>query len=225
MATGAMLAVGSMAVSVVGGAMSSGGGGGAGAAVQAAGSAMGSASGGGGFNVSSGIGMMTDFGKSVFSSGNDQSEAAYNSQVSDLRSMNKLQGGVYNRDTSYKEAQLVRQDADIKLAALRRELYRREHSLGGYKGVRLDSGSIVDVKEDTIRQANHDAEIVKYQADIAAGRYESQGDMSLWSTATSLALDKIDSDHDSEKEADSRTSSLVDKAESNLTSLVSLAAE
>ncbi|WP_051676856.1 hypothetical protein [Maridesulfovibrio frigidus] len=220
MATGAMLAVGSMAASVVGSAMSSGGGGSAGTVVQAAGSAMGSAS-GGGFSVSSGIGMMTDFGKSVFSSGSEQSEAAYNSQMSDLRSLNELQGGVYNRDTSYKEAQLVRQDADIKLAALRRELYRREHSLGGYKGVRLDSGSIVDVKEDTIRQANHDAEVVKYQADIAAGRYESQGDMSLWSTATSLALDKNDSDHEYDNEANSRTQSLIDDAETNLTSLIS----
>ncbi|SDL07907.1 hypothetical protein SAMN05660337_2006 [Maridesulfovibrio ferrireducens] len=220
MATGTMLAVGSMAASVVGGAMSSGGGGGGGAAVgQAASSAVQMA--GGGFNAQAGIGMMTDFGKSVFDSGNSQREAAYNSQMAELQNINNMQRRVYSRNSSYKEAQLIRKDAEIKLATLRRELYRREHSLGGYKGVRLDSGSIVDVKEDTIRQARYDAEIVKYQADVSASRHLSQGDMAVWSGTSSAILDKNQSDHVYGKKVDGLGSSLVDKAGKNLTSILS----
>ncbi|SME88492.1 hypothetical protein [Desulfovibrio gilichinskyi] len=216
MATGTMIAVGSMAASVVGGALSgSGGGGGGTAAAQSAGSGT-----WGGFDASAGIGMMTDFGKSVFNSSNAQSEAAYNSQMAELQRTNNIQRGVYSRDSNYKEAQLVRQDAEIKLATLRRELYRREHSLSGYKGVRLDSGSIVDVKEDTIRQARYDAEIVKYQADISASRYGDQGNMSVWSATNNAALDKNQSDHEYGNKVDSIGASLLDKATDHITTLI-----
>ncbi|WP_291328059.1 hypothetical protein [Desulfovibrio sp. UCD-KL4C] len=217
MATGTMVAVGSMAASVVGGALSSSGGGGGGTAVaQSPGAGMVR-----GFDPKAGISMMTDFGKSVFNSSNAQSEAAYNSQMADLQRTNNIQRGVYSRDTNYKEAQLVRQDAEIKLATLRRELYRREHSLSGYKGVRLDSGSIVDVKEDTIKQARYDAEIVKYQADISASRYEDQGDMSVWSATSSATLNKNQSDHSYDNKVDSIGASLVDKTTDHITNLLS----
>lgn len=214
MATGTMIAVGSMAASVVGGALSGSGGGGT-FTTQSA-----DRGGIGGFDAGAGINMMTDFGKSVFNSSRAQSEAAYNSQMAELQRTNNFQSGVYSRDSNYKEVQLVRQDAEIKLAALRRELYRREHSISGYKGVRLDSGSVVDVKEDTIKQARYDAEIVKYQADISAGRYESKGNMSLWSATGRAALDKNQSDHNYMKKIDSIGTSFADKANNSITNLL-----
>ncbi|WP_321404438.1 hypothetical protein [Maridesulfovibrio sp.] len=134
------------------------------------------------------LGLMTQFGQSALSSSQDRSEVEYNSQLTEMNNYHLMQQGIYNRSVSYKEAQLIKQDAEIKLATLRRELYRRNHSVSGYKGVRLDSGSIVDVREDTVRQAAYDAEIVKYQAEVNSNRMIERGDMSVWSAHSNSIL-------------------------------------
>ncbi|WP_415718284.1 hypothetical protein [Maridesulfovibrio sp.] len=140
---------------------------------------------GGGLNS---LGLLSQFGQSALNGSQARSEVEYNSQLTEVNNYHLMQQGVYNRRVSYKEAQLIKQDAEIKLATLRRELYRREHSLSGYKGVRLDSGSIVDVHEDTIRQAAFDAEIVKYQAEVGSNRLIERGDMSVWATHSQAVL-------------------------------------
>ncbi|WP_419778992.1 hypothetical protein [Maridesulfovibrio sp.] len=140
---------------------------------------------GGGLNS---LGLLSQFGQSALSGSQARSEVEYNSQLTEVNNYHLMQQGVYNRRVNYKEARLIKQDAEMKLATLRRELYRREHSLSGYKGVRLDSGSIVDVHEDTIRQAAFDAEIVKYQAEVSSNRLIERGDMSVWSTHSQAVL-------------------------------------
>ena len=142
----------------------------------------------GGGGGSSYLGMMTQFGQSIFSGSQERSAVQYNSQMTEVNNYHLMEQGVYNRNVSYKEAQLINQDAEIKLATLRRELYRRNHSISGHKGVRLDSGSIVEVREDTIRQAAYDAEIVKYQAEINSNRMIEHGDLSVWSAQSKSVL-------------------------------------
>ncbi|NDV28200.1 hypothetical protein [Desulfovibrio sp. JC010] len=160
---------------------------------SSAGTASGSSGGTGTSLLSSGggmnyLGMMTQFGQSVLGGSQERSEVEYNSQMAELNNYHLMQQGIYNRQVSYKEARLIKQDAEIKLAALRRELYRRNHSVSGYKGVRLDSGSIVDVREDTIKQAAYDAEIVKYQAEVNSNRHIERGDMSVWSAHSQTVM-------------------------------------
>jgi hypothetical protein len=140
---------------------------------------------GGGLNS---LGLLSQFGQSALSGSQARSEVEYNSQLTEVNNYHLMEQGVYNRRVNYKEARLIKQDAEMKLATLRRELYRREHSLSGYKGVRLDSGSIVDVHEDTIKQAAFDAEIVKYQAEVNSNRLVERGDMSVWSTHSQAVL-------------------------------------
>ena len=155
----------------------------AGSSTSTGGSLLGES--GGGANY---LGMLSQFGQSALSGSQARSEVEYNSQLTEVNNYHLMQQGVYNRRVNYKEAQLTKQDAEMKLATLRRELYRREHSLSGYKGVRLDSSSIVDVHEDTIRQAAFDAEIVKYQAEVGSNRLIERGDMSVWATHSQAVL-------------------------------------
>ncbi|WP_239061043.1 hypothetical protein [Desulfovibrio sp. JC022] len=143
---------------------------------------------GGGIGGSNYLGMMTQFGQSVLGGSQARGEVEYNSQMTEMNNYHLMQQGVYNRGVSYKEAQLIKQDAEIKLATLRRELYRRNHSVSGHKGVRLDSGSVVDVREDTIKQAAYDAEIVKYQAEVNSNRMIEKGDLSVWSAHSQSVL-------------------------------------
>ncbi|WP_432735926.1 hypothetical protein [Maridesulfovibrio sp. FT414] len=174
---------------VMSGAMGGVAGGGAaaagGAGASAGGAVAGSVGGGGSY-----LGLMSSFGKSVLSNSQKVGDAQYNSQMAELHNYRTVQQGVYGQNVSYKEAEIVKRESEIRLAALRRELYRRNHSVGGYRGVRLDSGSIVDVQEDLIKQANYDMEIVKYQADIDAGRHIDQGNMSLWNAESSATLSR-----------------------------------
>ncbi|ACS79505.1 hypothetical protein [Maridesulfovibrio salexigens] len=160
--------------------------GGSGATSSGSSSVGGSLLGGGGGSGS--LGMMTQFGQSIFGGSQERSAVLYNSQMTEVNNYHLMEQGVYNRSVSYKEAQLINQDAEIKLATLRRELYRRNHSISGHKGVRLDSGSIVDVREDTIRQAAYDAEIVKYQAEVNSNRMIEHGDLSVWSAQSKSVL-------------------------------------
>ncbi|HAS90107.1 MAG TPA: hypothetical protein DCS48_12505 [Desulfovibrio sp.] len=141
---------------------------------------------GGGTNF---LGMMTQFGQTALSGNQARTEVQYNSQMAEIKNYHTMERGVYDRRVSYKEAQLVKQDAELKLATLRRELYRKNHSLSGYKGVRLDSGSIVNVREDTIRQAAYDAEIVKYQAEVNSNRLIEHGDLSVWAAHSQNVMD------------------------------------
>ncbi|WP_320176067.1 hypothetical protein [Maridesulfovibrio sp.] len=164
------------------GSVSGAGGASSGTSTGAGGSLLG---GGGG---SSYLGMMTQFGQSIFSGNQERSEVEYNSKMTEVNNYHLMQQGIYNRSVSYKEARLIQQDAEIKLATMRRELYRRNHSVSGHKGVRLDSGSIVDVREDTIRQAAYDAEIVKYQAEVNSNRMIERGDLSVWSARSKSVL-------------------------------------
>jgi|GEM_PF-6468085 hypothetical protein len=155
------------------------------------GSAVQSGAGGGAAGGSPGVnylGAMTSFGQSVLNGSRQLGESRYNTQMSDMNNYHTMQQGVYNRRVSNKEAKLIKQDAEMKLATMRRELYRRNHSVSGHKGVRLDSGSVVDVHEDTIRQATYDAEIVKYQAEVNSNRMVDRGDMSLWSARSNVIL-------------------------------------
>ena len=155
------------------------------------GSAVQSGAGGGAAGGSPGVnylGAMTSFGQSVLNVSRQLGESRYNTQMSDMNNYHTMQQGVYNRRVSNKEAKLIKQDAEMKLATMRRELYRRNHSVSGHKGVRLDSGSVVDVHEDTIRQATYDAEIVKYQAEVNSNRMVDRGDMSLWSARSNVIL-------------------------------------
>ncbi|WP_319761036.1 hypothetical protein [Maridesulfovibrio sp.] len=155
------------------------------------GSAVQSGAGGGAAGGSPGVnylGAMTSFGQSVLNGSRQLGESRYNTQMSDMNNYHTMQQGVYNRRVSNKEAKLIKQDAEMKLATMRRELYRRNHSVSGHKGVRLDSGSVVDVHEDTIRQAAYDAEIVKYQAEVNSNRMVDRGDMSLWSARSNVIL-------------------------------------
>ncbi|MFW5498175.1 MULTISPECIES: hypothetical protein [unclassified Maridesulfovibrio] len=142
----------------------------------------------GGGGGSSYLGMMTQFGQSILGGSQERNAVQYNSQMTEVNNYHLMEQGVYNRSVSYKEAQLINQDAEIKLATLRRELYRRNHSISGHKGVRLDSGSVVDVREDTIRQAAYDAEIVKYQAEVNSNRMIEHGDLSVWSAQSKSVL-------------------------------------
>ncbi|WP_027721963.1 hypothetical protein [Maridesulfovibrio zosterae] len=153
----------------------------------------------GGTGGASSMGMFSQFGQSIFNNSSEIGDAQYNSKMTELRNYNTMQYGVYNRDVSYKEAELVNKEAEVRLAALRREMYRREHSVGSHKGVRLDSGSVVDVKEDLIKQANYDAEIVKYQAEVDTGRYMDQGNMSVWTAESTSVMNKNVSDNANEK--------------------------
>ena len=141
---------------------------------------------GGGTNF---MGMMTQFGQTALNANQTRTEVQYNSQMAEIKNYHPMERGVYNRRVSYKEAQLVKQDAELKLATLRRELYRKNHSLAGHKGVRLDSGSIVNVREDTIRQAAYDTEIVKYQAEVDSNRLIERGDLSVWSAHSQNVMD------------------------------------
>lgn len=136
----------------------------------------------------SSLGMLSQFGQSVFSSSEQLGDIQYNSQMAELRNYRLMQQGVNGRAASYKEAEIINREAEIRLAVMRRELYRRSHSLGAYRGVRLDSGSIVDMHEDLIKQANYDMEIVKYQAEVDSGRYIDQGDMSVWTSSSASIL-------------------------------------
>lgn len=164
----------------------------------------------------SALGMMSQFGQSVFSNSENLGDAQYNSQMSELRNYNTMQQGVYNRSVSNKEAQLVHQEAEIRLASLRRELYRRNHSLGSHKGVRLDSGSIIDVHEDLIKQAGYDAEIVKYQAEIDSGRHMDTGSMSLWTAHSTSVLNQNVADNEQQQVSEDVSSSLMNSGMSML---------
>ncbi|CCO25099.1 hypothetical protein [Maridesulfovibrio hydrothermalis] len=158
--------------------------GGGGSSASSSGSLLGGLGGSG----SGGMGLMSQFGQSIFSNSQDIGDAQYNSQMSELHNYAAMEQGVHNRSVSYKEAQIVNQQAALRLAALRRGLYRRNHSISGHKGVRLDSGSVVDVREDLIKQADYDAEIVKYQAEVDSGRLIERGDMSVWSARSRSVL-------------------------------------
>ena len=188
------------------GMMGGGTGGAAGSATGSSGSLL---TGGGG---SSSMGMFSQFGQfgqSAFNNSSDIGDALYNAKMTELRNYNTMQYGVYNRNVSYKEAELVNKEAEVRLAALRREMYRREHSVGSHKGVRLDSGSVVDVKEDLIKQANYDAEIVKYQAEVDTGRYMDQGNMSVWTAESTSVMNKNVSDNANGKTLGSAGNSIM----------------
>ena len=215
MATGAMAIVMGLAGSVASSYVSSAiGGGGAAAGYSTGGSSVGS------MGFASGVEMMSDFGKSVFNGEKGREEAKYNAQMAELRNYTTMQQGTHSQGVNYREAQLIHQDAEIKLGVLRRALYRKEHSFSGYKGVRIDSGSIVDVKEDTIKQANYDAEIIKYQADINSARYVDRGDMAVWSSYSQSVLNKNQSDFEYSKKISGINNSLMSEATDKLGSLM-----
>lgn len=193
--SGQPVSMGSVAGDALNGAASGGA-----SAVTGGGGAGG---GGGDFTASDAFGMMSSFGKSVLGNSKALGEAQYNSQMAELRNYRTMQQGIYGHNVSRKEAEIVKKQADIRLAALRREMYRRNHSVGGYRGVRLDSGSAVAAEEDLIRQAEYDMELVKYQADIDAGRHEDQGRMSLWNAQSSTTLNQNEID---KRESDARSS-------------------
>ncbi len=197
------------------GSTSGAGGATSGSSAGAGGSLLG---GGGG---SSYLGMMTQFGQSVLSGSQVRNEVQYNSQMSEVNNYHLMQQGIYNRSVSYKEAQLIKQDAEIKLATLRRELYRRNHSIAGHKGVRLDSGSVVDVREDTIRQAAYDTEIVKYQAEINSNRMIERGDLSVWSAHSRSVLNSNATQDITNKNDSSVNSSLLNQGMSMAGSMLS----
>jgi len=142
--------------------------------------------------------------QSVFSNSSRIGDVQYNSKMTELRNYNTVQHGVYNRAVSYKEAELVNQDAQMRLVELRRQMYRKAHSLGGHKGVRLDSGSIADVNDDLVKQAEYDAKLIKYQAEVNSGRYIDQGNMSTWTAHSTAVMNKNATDN-----ANSKTSSAV----------------
>lgn len=188
--------------------------------------ATGSATGSSGSLLTSGFGssasgLMDQFGQSIFSSSEKVGDAQYNSKMTELRNYNTMQHGIYNRAASYKEAELVNQEAEMRLAALRRELYRREHSIGAHKGVRLDSGSIIDVNEDLVKQANYDAEIVKYQAAVDSGRYIDQGNMSVWTAHSTSVLNKNIADNSEEQVRDDASKSIMNSGMSAFNSALS----
>lgn len=170
---------------------------------------------------SSSSGIMGPFSQSIFSNSEKVGDAQYNSKMAELRNYNTMQHGIYNQAASYKEAELVNQEAEIRLAALRRELYRREHSIGAHKGVRLDSGSIIDVKEDLVKQANYDAEIVKYQAAVDSGRYLDQGNMSVWTAHSTSVLNKNVTDNSEEQVRDDASQSIMNTGMSAFNSALS----
>lgn len=200
---------------------SSFGGSASGASSGAASSSGGSLLGGSGIGGNNYLGMMTQFGQSVLGGSQSRSEVQYNSQMSELNNYHLMQQGVYNRNVSYKEAQLIKQDAAIKLAALRRELYRRNHSISGHKGVRLDSGSVIDMRKDTIRQAAYDTEIVKYQAEVDSNRMVERGDLSVWAAHSRSVLNDNVTQEETNKDSSATNSALMDQGVSMAGSLLS----
>ncbi|TIH20277.1 hypothetical protein D0S45_02205 [Marinifilum sp. JC120] len=176
---------------------------------------------GGGIGGNSYMGMMSQFGQSVLGSSQARGEVEYNSQMTEMNNYHLMQQGVYNRRVNYKEAELIKQDAEIKLATLRRELYRRNHSISGHKGVRLDSGSVVDVREDTIKQAAYDAEIVKYQAEVSSNRMIERGDLSVWSAHSKSVLNYNQTQEETNTDNSAINSGLMNQGMSMAGSLLS----
>ncbi|WP_320169537.1 hypothetical protein [Maridesulfovibrio sp.] len=172
-------------------------------------------------NSGSYLGMMSQFGQSVLGGSEQIGDAQYNSRMTELRNYRTVQQGVYGRAASYKEAEIVNREAEMELAALRRELYRRNHSLGAYRGVRLDSGSIVDAREDLIKQADYDMEIVKYQAEVDSGRYIDQGNMAVWTAESASVLNTNDSSKETQETSSAVSKSLLNTGMSMAGSLLS----
>lgn len=86
----------------------------------------------------------------------------------------------YNRQIARYKADAAQKQADVETAALERQVAKtigRQRAIAGASGTVTDSGSNLDALLETRRQADIDAALIRYNADLASYGYGAEADL------------------------------------------------
>lgn len=158
------------------------------------------------------IGLATTVGTSAVNYINGNTRIAQNAAAAQQSANNTLLAGQYRQQVSYRNAEVIRAKARMKINDLRRDLYRSKHSLGHYSGVALDSKSISDSKKALDYRSEIDEKLILYDAELDAQNSIETGDMSLWRAANSAGVTLQNSYYNRLKSTTDNNNSLLTSA-------------